>query len=70
MEWREVTIESGAPSRILRQKVALKGIEVTWGRERGQKGAREDSLAKPLDKVVVIYCQGTHGGHLVTFVPS
>ena len=51
MNWKEVTIESSAPSRILGRTVKLNGIEVKWKNEK-----IEEERTK--SKVVVIYLQG------------
>ncbi|GAA5979046.1 hypothetical protein JCM5350_004215 [Sporobolomyces pararoseus] len=58
MDWKEVTIESSAPSRILRQKVKLKGIEVKWKNDKIEKERKKS-------KVVVIYLQGNAGTPLL-----
>lgn len=61
-EWKEVEVQSSAPSRWLRRKVMLKGIELEWkgtprkGSAELEKGAQREDKGK---HTVIIYLQGT-----------
>ncbi|GAA5894927.1 uncharacterized protein JCM6883_002259 [Sporobolomyces salmoneus] len=72
MNWKEVNIGSTVPTRILRRKVQLRGIELKWGESAEKSRSKQpgsNQLARDTvssnDKVVIIYCQGNAGTPLL-----
>ncbi|GAA5969273.1 hypothetical protein JCM21900_005023, partial [Sporobolomyces salmonicolor] len=59
VNWKEVTIPSEAPTRLLRQKVELKGIELS-GRTSGESDRSEGRR-----HIVIVYLQGNAGTPLM-----
>lgn len=63
MNWNEVEVESGAPSRWLRRKVNLKGIEMEAKQPAhvaSTPGSCSPRNLDPQAHVVVLYLQGKH----------
>ena len=56
LNWNEVDIESSAPTRLLRRKVKLKGIELSWKEEEGSE--KNHSQGKKTERIVLVYLQG------------
>ena len=49
-------IESSAPTRLLRRKVKLKGIELSWKEKEGSE--KNHSHGKEMERTVLVYLQG------------
>ncbi|GAA6008701.1 hypothetical protein JCM11491_003404 [Sporobolomyces phaffii] len=64
IDWKEVNIESRAPTRLLRRKVALKGVELGWKTTQPAPNLGSAGETRP-PRVVVIYLQGNAGTPLL-----
>ncbi|GAA5905378.1 hypothetical protein JCM6882_003142 [Rhodosporidiobolus microsporus] len=64
MRWKEVEVTSEAPTRWLRRKVKLRGVELEWKEDEGEKKAAAVGAGRR-PHVVVVYLQGNAGTPLL-----
>ncbi|BGP13103.1 hypothetical protein JCM10213v2_001022 [Rhodosporidiobolus nylandii] len=66
MNWQEVRVESTAPTRWLRRKVELRGVELSWKEDETAR-QRSDIAGTTAGRrhVVVVYLQGNAGTPLL-----